>query len=126
MATHIKGLFKTKRFHEDLTVQATRSTLFIVLSLGLVPCPGAMIILLFFLSLGLLYSGIWMALSMSVGMAMTMMLIGIMGAGAKNALLKLSSENSHKRIIIHDILGIVGSLMIVCLGSTMLLLNIVN
>ncbi len=49
----------------------------IVLSLGLVPCPSSMIVLLFFLSQQLLPLGLLMALTMSVGMALTLALCGL-------------------------------------------------
>ncbi len=85
-----------------------------VTSIGLLPCPGTMIILLFFMAMQLMGLGIIMGLSMALGMGLTVALIATIGSGTK----KITHDNR-----IQKGLEICGALLVIGLGSLLLLAN---
>ncbi|MEA2101806.1 MAG: hypothetical protein U9P80_04435 [Thermodesulfobacteriota bacterium] len=101
---------------EQDTEFSPKDGLAMIASIGLVPCPGAMIILLFFMSMQLMSLGVIMALSMSLGMGLTVAMIAILGSGTKQA-----TTNPHLR---HG-LEIGGALFIIILGTSLLISQLV-
>ncbi|NLC27846.1 MAG: hypothetical protein GX780_03625 [Campylobacteraceae bacterium] len=62
---------------ESKASQTKKKSYVLALSIGIVPCPGVMTILLFSLTLGHLLVGILAAIAMSIGMGLTISLAGI-------------------------------------------------
>jgi len=117
----IYGIYLDMRSAEpDQGLCSRGSVLAMILCLGIVPCPGAMIILLFFLAMGLLNIGIWMALCMSAGMALSVSMIGLAGLVFKNSLVRLSKRFSSRFLIVQRSLEITGAMLIVIIGSVLL------
>lgn len=58
--------------------QKKRSALALALSIGLIPCTGSIIVLLFFLSIGHYGLGLLAVLFMAIGMAMTITSVGVL------------------------------------------------
>jgi nickel/cobalt exporter len=58
----------------------------VALSIGIVPCPGAVILILFTINLGILRTGVWLALIMALGMMVTISAVGILTSAAKDLL----------------------------------------
>ncbi len=84
-----------------------------VLSIGLVPCPGSIIIALFSLRMKMFGFGILMILSMAVGMSVIISLVGVLTIIFKNSFLKLFEGNSFTYHRIIKTINILGSLFII-------------
>ncbi|MCD8478217.1 MAG: hypothetical protein LRY68_10335 [Sulfurospirillum sp.] len=82
-------LFETLKERKDTTAHPANTTsknLFkIAFSIGVVPCPGVMSIVLFSMILGYYTLGVASAISMSIGMGITMSLAAIASTRIKNA-----------------------------------------
>lgn len=87
-----------------------------VVAVGMIPCPGAMIILLFSLSLGFLAIGVISTLFMALGMAVTISVVGILSILTKDGVLKIFSQESKLRKPIQSSLAILGATVILFLG----------
>ena len=87
-----------------------------VIAVGMVPCPGAMIILLFSLSLGFLAIGVVSTLFMALGMATTISAVGIFTILAKGRVLKFFSRENKLEERIQSSLAILGATFILLLG----------
>jgi ABC-type nickel/cobalt efflux system permease component RcnA len=86
------------------------------LALGIVPCPGTMILVSFLSIAGLQTFALWAALSMGAGMAVTISLIGLLTIVSKNVIFK-SFGQEHKSIQnVQFGLAIFGSLLIISMG----------
>ncbi|MCK4420665.1 hypothetical protein KAW18_05650 [candidate division WOR-3 bacterium] len=98
----------------------TKSIIPFSIAVGIVPCPGAMIILLFSLSLGILSIGIISTFFMALGMATTISLVGILTIVTKQRILRFVSEKSKNRAIFQTGISIIGSSLILFLGILLL------
>lgn len=73
------------RNEEEKTQKLKNKNLFAVsLSIGIVPCPGVMTIVLFSMILGYINLGILSAITMSIGMGLTISLAAILATQVKN------------------------------------------
>lgn len=97
-----------------------RGMLPIVIAVGIVPCPGVLIIMLFALSRQLLSIGLMLCFFMALGMAMTISAAGILSILAQEGVLKGFCGRNRAQLFIQRGLGIVGPLLIVLLGTTLL------
>lgn len=113
-------LIKTRGSYGSSKDKGVGSPAVMILSLGLVPCPGAMIILLFFMSMRLLHIGIWMAICMSAGMALSVALVALLGLGTKNTLFNISHQQGTGRRILLSILEIGAPVIIIMIGTFLL------
>ncbi len=66
-----------------------------VLAIGLRPCTGALIILVFALTQGLIWTGIAATFAMALGTAITVTAIAALAVGAKSLALRLASTSSN-------------------------------
>ena len=82
---------------------------------GLVPCPGAALILLFALSQQLLVPGLLAMLALALGMALTVSLSALTTMAARGALLH-TLQSSRWVVLAGRLFGTVGGLIIVTLG----------
>lgn len=73
----IKRFIHSKRNHDDHTHGKVRPG-FIVFIMGLMPCPLSTMIMLFCLSLGLVWQGLVIVLFFSLGMAVTFLVLGFL------------------------------------------------
>jgi len=64
------------------------SPLAIALAVGIVPCPGVVLVMLFCLSLNMLKLGLLLSLCLTLGMAVTISAVGIAGIAGKRILLR--------------------------------------
>ncbi len=86
---------------------------------GLVPCPGAALILLFALSQQLLVPGLLAMLALALGMALTVTLSAVATIVTRGALLRVL-PTSRSVVVAGRILGVGGGLVIVTLGALLL------
>jgi len=100
-----------------------RTFIGIVLSIGIRPCSGAVIVLLLAYSLGLELAGLFSVLAMSLGTALTVSLLATisvyMRATVKRLFVMLPDGNlSMGRIM--DMVGLMGGVVIFAFGATLL------
>jgi len=86
------------------------------IAIGIIPCPGVIMVMLFAISLDLTWLGIILGIAISLGMASTITLIVMAGVSGKAAALSLASH--HKRIltILEYMIGTIAGLLVACLG----------
>jgi ABC-type nickel/cobalt efflux system permease component RcnA len=100
-----------------------RGLLPLALAVGIVPCPGVVIIMLFALSFNLLITGIIMSFIMALGMASTISLAGLLSILGQEGLLRSFSRKERAQYLIQKGLTIFGSLLLIGFG-TMLLVSL--
>ena len=93
----------------------------IALAVGIVPCPGVVIIMLFALSFNLLTIGLGMSLLMALGMAVTIMIAGLISILGRAGLVKSTTGRQRVQRYIKKGLTVLGSLLITLFGGTLLL-----
>lgn len=101
----------------------SKSILPIAIAIGIVPCPGAVIILLFSIAMGVLKIGIILTFFMALGMAITISSVGVMTIFTRQGVLKLVSSKNKLRNILQMIIEITSSLLILFLGVILFLVN---
>jgi nickel/cobalt exporter len=97
----------------------TRELIVPALLMGLVPCEGAVLILVFSLSINAYWLGISLSAAMSVGMAVTISAVGLAALGVKQGSVKLLSKR--KQFIRRGtvILQLTGAAVILAFGALM-------
>jgi len=96
-----------------------KSSLLMAVTIGCIPCPGIILIMLFSISLNATSLGIILALSMSMGMAFTISIVGIGVIAGKKAL--LGSLNRHQIIIVEHTIASVSAFLIMIIGMLLFL-----
>jgi nickel/cobalt exporter len=105
----------------DRIEQGERNTLTaIVLSSGVVPCPGTALILIFCLSQKQPWIGVLAALAMSVGMAVVTVGVSLAAMFGKRGFLSTLPRGSRLSSLFHHGLEIGGAVLIVVFGLLML------
>ncbi len=92
-----------------------RNILSIAISIGIVPCPGVMTIVLFSMILGYFYLGILSAVMMSIGMGITISMAAILTTKVRNSKYKESYQALFRKITYFAI-GILFSLGLIILA----------
>ena len=87
---------------------------------GLVPCTGAVLIMLFALANGIVLAGVLMVASISLGMAITMAAIGAGAIFFRRIMLVVTEEGSRKRLFVRAGLEYAGALLILAVGLSFL------
>lgn len=109
--------------HEN--IPKNQNIFLVAASIGLVPCPGAITILLFSISLGVIQIGILLAFFIALGMGITVSLTGIFTIlTRKGAIRVFSGQNKISKDIIENTMKILGSVMILCFGIFFLIGNL--
>ncbi|WP_282607246.1 nickel/cobalt transporter [Pelagibius sp. Alg239-R121] len=112
--------------HSDTPRPKTDSTglrqyLGIILAVGIRPCSGAVIVLLFTLAQGLLLSGIAATFAMALGTAITVSALAILSVGSRKIALSLASSGSRWQRPVQIGLSVLGSLLVIGTGAILLL-----
>ncbi len=98
------------RFKRDEDIPKNKSKYALAIGAGIVPCPGVMTIVLFCIMLKQYVLGILAAISMSIGMGLTISVVGILSIMLNK---KANSFINQKAYI----LEILGGLLIILLGA---------
>lgn len=115
---------------KDTSLEGTRPTIdaksiLPAVFIGMIPCPGVVLVVLFCLSLGLPGLGIMLACAITLGMASTISLVVLTAMAGKTALLIPLSRRFSFAENAGDILEAMAGL-ILCAISFMLLLTVLN
>ncbi len=100
----------------------TRGLLPWAVAVGVVPCPGVVMVMLFCLSMDVLILGLLLAVCISVGMATTISLVAITVAMGKAGILSATSTRHAETL--EGVVGILSGIVIASLGTLFLLATI--
>ncbi len=106
-------LYKSIRFSDPTHAQPDKSLWAIVLSIGLVPCPGSVMIAFFSFRMELFSLGIAMVLAMALGMTFIITALGFLIIAFKSSLLNFFEKQQRQAIMLRKIIGISGSLLMI-------------
>lgn len=93
----------------------------IVLAVGLRPCTGALVVLVFALSQGMIAAGIASTLAMAVGTGITVALLAGLAVSAKDLAIRLFGDGSATARAVHRTIEIMGAAIVFLLGLTLLI-----
>ncbi|MDQ4060083.1 MAG: nickel/cobalt transporter [Pseudomonadota bacterium] len=91
-----------------------------VLAVGLRPCTGAIIVLVFALSQGLFWAGIVSAYVMGLGTAITVSALAVLAVGAKGLAIRLTGRMGAGAGRLHRAIEIAGAAAVFLLGALLL------
>jgi nickel/cobalt exporter len=97
-----------------------RSGVAIVAAVGLRPCMGAILVLLFALSYGVFFVGALATAAMSLGTGITVAVLALLSSGARHAALRLAGSMDGWLLRTYWTLSIVGGLALVLIGVSLL------
>lgn len=112
--------------HQHLPeVNKNQNIFLIAASIGLVPCPGAITILLFSISLDIVQLGVLLAFFIALGMGITVSITGILTILTRQGTLKVfSGQGRISKLAVENTMKILGSIMILCFGTFFLVGNL--
>jgi len=114
------ALRKNKNSDVSSEVPSKRGLFALALSVGVIPCPGVTLVMLFAINLGMIPAGIIAVLAMAIGMFVTITLIGMLFLAAGKSALKAGRLLGQRRGFIVNGLSIGGALLIVGFGFLLL------
>ena len=91
-----------------------------IIAVGLRPCSGAIIVMSFSVLNGLLLGGVLSVLAMSIGTAITVSMLAILAAKAKDVAVRLAGSGSTKASRITHGIEIAGALFVLLMGLALL------
>lgn len=106
---------------EECPRSSPRDIVTLSLATGLMPCPGAALILLFTLSLNVFWAGLAAMIPLALGMGLTASALGLITVGSTNAVLGVSRRSKRLFAILHRTLACLGAVLIIILGASLLL-----
>lgn len=106
--------------HSEYAMKKQRGPLTAALIVGIIPCPGVVLIMLFAMSLHMLWIGLLLAFIMIFGMAVTISAAVIAGVTGKNMLLGALEQKSKMVVVVERTLNIAVALIVTTLGLTLL------
>ncbi len=118
-----KGLykwFKNKTIHHKPHTKYFTNPFITAVAIGIIPCPGVVMVMLFAISMDLTWLGILLGTAISFGMATTITLIVIAGISGKIAVLSMASRHTRILTIIEHMIEIMAGLLTACLGFILL------
>lgn len=71
-----------------------RNPMLTAVTVGIVPCPGVVMVMLFCITMGMTWLGVVLGLTIALGMAFTVTLVVLAGMTGKAALLRAASKNT--------------------------------
>ena len=92
----------------------------VVLAVGMVPCHGSMLILIFTNSLGIIGTGFIMILAMSLGMAVTISAAALIAVFIRKGAAGTAGKFTEKTIVF-PVIELIGALLIITIGAFFLL-----
>ncbi|MCP3925248.1 MAG: hypothetical protein GY714_21965 [Desulfobacterales bacterium] len=95
--------------------------LFMGLIMGLIPCPGVVLLMLFALSMNMIGLGIFLSFALTIGMVVTISIIGFLVLLCKNFLLDAINWGKSLTEFLEYIVEIISSILITIIGILMLI-----
>ncbi len=91
------------------------------LAVGMIPCPGAALIFIFALSLGITTAGFLAMVCISLGMGLTISAVSLLVISSRGAVLRLAQGHDRLYKTGHACLSICGALVVAVVGGVLLL-----
>jgi ABC-type nickel/cobalt efflux system permease component RcnA len=98
-----------------------KSMFLVALAIGIVPCPGAALVLLFSLTMGIVATGLAAMVSIAAGMAITTSLFALLTIGLQNRLLRPAAGHHRLFKSVFMVVSLGGATCIAALGAVLLL-----
>lgn len=95
-----------------------RKALAIAFSVGIRPCTGAILVLIFALSQGLLIAGVFATFAMALGTAITVSALASLAVGSRELAKRLAGGESRLAGAVATGAGLVGSALVLLMGAT--------
>lgn len=89
----------------------------LAISVGIRPCSGALLLLIFALSQGILWAGILGTFAMALGTAITVSVLAAMAVSSRNWAERMSGEGSPWAARIHTAAGFAGAALVFLMGT---------
>jgi ABC-type nickel/cobalt efflux system permease component RcnA len=96
-----------------------RRALAVVFSVGIRPCTGAVLVLVFALTQGLFWAGVAATFAMALGTAITVAVLATLALGSRELALRLGSANSAWVNTVWTACSIGGATIILLFGLTL-------
>ncbi len=106
---------------KQVTGTGLRQYLGIILAVGIRPCSGAVIVLLFTLAQGLLLAGIAATFAMALGTAITVATLAILSVTSRKVALRLAHKDSPWQRRVQIGMSVAGSLLVISTGGILLI-----
>ncbi|MCK5096560.1 MAG: hypothetical protein KAR45_00570 [Desulfobacteraceae bacterium] len=111
---------KNKTGHHEPRTKLFANPFITAIAVGIIPCPGVVMVMLFAISLDLTWLGILLGTTISFGMASTITLVVIAGMSGKAAVLSLASSHSRILTLLEYMIEAMAGLLVACLGFILL------
>ena len=116
-----KNIISNKKISSDkFDEKQKKGTFALSLAIGMVPCPGVVFVMLFALSLKMTSLGIMLALSLTLGMAITISTVVLIGLAGKNIVIGSFKKQRRFVKIAENIIEISAAAIITTLGLVFL------
>jgi ABC-type nickel/cobalt efflux system permease component RcnA len=96
----------------------------IALSVGIRPCTGAILVLVFALSQGLLWAGVFATFAMAFGTAITVSVLAALAVGSRELATRLAGGESRWGTRIEIAAGLIGSALVLLMGTAFFLASL--
>lgn len=93
----------------------------IAFSVGIRPCTGAILIMVFALSQGLLIAGVFATFAMALGTAITVSALAALAVGSRDLATRIAGPDSRFASVVGTGAGLAGSALVFLLGATFFL-----
>jgi ABC-type nickel/cobalt efflux system permease component RcnA len=89
----------------------------IAFSIGIRPCTGAILVLVFALSQGLLWAGVFATFAMAIGTAVTVSALAALAVGSRELAVRLGGEGSNWATAVGTGAGLLGASLVFLMGA---------
>ena len=96
-----------------------RKMMAVVFSVGIRPCTGAILVLVFALTQGVFWAGVAATFAMALGTAITVAALATLALGSRELALKLGGESSKFGTAVWTICRLGGAALIFLFGATL-------
>jgi ABC-type nickel/cobalt efflux system permease component RcnA len=90
----------------------------LALSIGIRPCTGAIAVLLFALSIGMFWAGVFATFAMAAGTALTVSALAAIAVGSRELASRMAGRESPWAVRIEQTAGIAGAALVLVIGAT--------
>ncbi len=108
---------RPRKQHLTSAPKQPKQSYLIAVLLGIIPCPGILILLSFMFTLKMFWTGIFLAMIAAFGMAITISCFGLLVVFLKKQSLKRVAEKQQRLKYVEATMEIVGALMIVVVSG---------
>lgn len=89
----------------------------VAFSVGIRPCTGAIVVLVFAISQGLMWAGVFATFAMALGTAITVSALAALAVGSREFATRMAGEGSRWGWRIERAAGVVGAVLVTVLGA---------